>query len=335
MKKISLIVLFTFLLSSFFGQVKQNAPKQATKEAPKTSQKKYQPANTQAALVNKLLHDTCLDKKFSVVFYLIQDTTFNLLNTTNTPIIQAKLNSVITILNNAFSNICVSFEYCKLVVIPDYNYDKWKPFGNGQVAMNNYYMENTLGIYLPNELVPALPDVPENNYAYTSTPATPTTPPAINGIVVQYIDVAKPNALGFKGEGLLHAMGHFFGLPHTYAEINPGTAAAVTPQPPTNVSTPIGTREFVNRINMQNCEEHGDGFCDTEADPYPSVATTQTFVSATWNCSNTKGLKDGHGDFYLPPCDNLMSHYGLRCRFTQQQYNYMAYFILKNRMYLH
>lgn len=326
--------MFTFFASYFFAQVKQTVPKQTAKESPKTSAKKYLSTSTQAALVNKLLHDTCLDKKFSVVFYLVQDTTFNLLNPTSTPVIQQKLNSAIAILNNAFSNICVSFEYCKLVVIPDYNYDKWRSNGNGQVAINNYYIENTLGIYLPNEMVAPMPDLPDPSYWYTSLTPTPTAP-AINAVVVQADLALTLNQVGLRGHNLLHAMGHFFGLPHTNAEINPGTAATVSPQPPTNVNTPIVSREFVNRLNMQNCEEHGDGFCDTEADPYPSVAMTQTFVQATWNCANTAGLKDGNGDFYLPPCDNLMSHYGLRCRFTQQQYNYMANFIVRNRMHLH
>jgi hypothetical protein len=30
-----------------------------------------------------------------------------------------------------------------------------------------------------------------------------------------------------------------------------------------------------------------------------------------------------------------MSNYGCRCKFTQEQYNHMAYIILTRRLYLH
>jgi len=333
LKKVTLIFFFTFWFGNAFSQVRPVSPNPGV---PKSTEKKYQPAKTQAALVNKLLHDTCLDKKFSLIFYLIEDSAGTLITPQSAPIIQAKLNATVAYLNTAFKNICVSFEFCKMVVIPNYNYNQWKSNGNGQAAINNYYMANTLGIYLPDAMLSPQPDIPEYTYVYTTPPVGSNSVVVVNAIVIQNDKLFQANETGFIGAPLLHAVGHFFGLPHTFDEINPAGASTVTPLPPSNASPPVGTLEYVNRVNMQNCLEHGDGFCDTDADPYPSVATAPTYTSGMWNCSVTKGLKDGHGDFYLPPCDNLMSYYSaLRCRFTQQQYNYMAYFIMTRRMYLH
>jgi hypothetical protein len=148
--------------------------------------------------------------------------------------------------------------------------------------------------------------------------------------------VYAPNLVGFYGAELLHQVGHFFGLPHTFDEINPAGASTVIPGPPANASPPVTTLEYVNRTNLQNCLEHGDGFCDTEADPFPSAAAGATLYSGPQGFTRASGLRDGHGDFYVGPWDNIMSSYSAsRCRFTQQQYNYMAYIIMTRRLYLH
>jgi hypothetical protein len=106
-----------------------------------------------------------------------------------------------------------------------------------------------------------------------------------------------------------HEFGHFFGLPHTHDEIG-GT---VNPPPPPGVTS----NEFVARTN---CYQQGDGFCDTEADCFPQP----------------NGTKDGNGEYYVRPIDNIMSyHTSTSCRFTQEQYYFMARVILTQRLYLH
>ncbi len=66
-------------------------------------------------------------------------------------------------------------------------------------------------------------------------------------------------------------MGHLFGLPHTWE----GGAS--------------GSTELVKRTN---CYTDGDGFCDTEADPYPAGEVTGA------PCSFQPGPKDAANDNY-------------------------------------
>ncbi|MBI3518372.1 MAG: hypothetical protein HY062_03315 [Bacteroidetes bacterium] len=94
----------------------------------------------------------------------------------------------------------------------------------------------------------------------------------------------------------IHEMGHLFGLPHTFE-----TAAG---------------NELVKRTN---CYSSGDGFCDTEADPYPSGKVPGA------HCDFQPGPKDANNDYYTPPLDNYMTYFKpCVCRFTQEQYNFMA-----------
>jgi hypothetical protein len=110
-------------------------------------------------------------------------------------------------------------------------------------------------------------------------------------------------------------MGHFFGLPDTFEEI-------------TSPGSPSG--ELYERTN---CYTNGDGFCDTEADPYPNGYTPNSPTP----CDYIYGPIDGQGRYFTPPVDNFMSEARLscRCRFTQEQYNWMATTILTQRLYLH
>jgi hypothetical protein len=117
--------------------------------------------------------------------------------------------------------------------------------------------------------------------------------------------VMKKSAL--TGLTPVHEMGHFFGLPHTFE-----------PTVPT---------ELVRRTN---CYTTGDMFCDTDADPYPI-----TGPPPLGPCGFTYGPTDPAGDYYVPPVDNIMSYWGCRCRFTQEQYNYMAWTYITSLSYLH
>ncbi len=105
--------------------------------------------------------------------------------------------------------------------------------------------------------------------------------------------VMNKSALG--GTTPIHEMGHLFGLPHTF----------------------VGGTELVRRTN---CYSAGDGFCDTEADCYPAGN------NVIGHCDFIPGPKDANNDFYTPPLDNYMTYFkSCRCRFTQEQYNFMVY----------
>ncbi|MCC6372188.1 MAG: hypothetical protein IT236_14385 [Bacteroidia bacterium] len=302
MKALLPLIFFFFVLTAN----SQNTGK--TKPA-NTPGKSLSNSTTIQNMVQSMDHDTCLDKKFSVVFYLINDSNFTYNASTLPTVITTDLTPVINLLNATFKRICVSFENCSTVVIPDYNYNKWDLVAEN-VVTNIWFTENTINIYVP-KVITYSPC--QSDYAYLPSAGSPTL---------------HQNFIVTQGAGplLLHAMGHFFGLPHTFAEINPTLTTLASPSP-TNSS--IVSREFVDR---SNCYLHGDGFCDTEADPEFNGTFNKKHIYCDYN-----GLSvDGKGQYYIPPVDNYMSFYDkCMCLYSQEQYNFMARTILQKRMYLH
>ena len=340
MTTIKYFILLVFSLSTFFIKAQGLPENKSINSSQNQSGKKYSTGQTQN-MVQSLKRDTCLNKKFSIVFYLIQDSAYSLTTSpTNSTYITYSLSAIMSTLNAAFAPICVSFEHCKTVIIPNYEFNRWRAYSNVAHVISNWFTENTICIYIPKEILDIRPDDPEYSYAYgpptkTLTLMTTTIAPG-NSIVIQRNKSMDKNRIDARGPNILHAMGHFFGLEHTFFEKAPNSnMASAIPLPPASSSPTIATHEFAERSNFQNCYEHGDGFCDTEADPYPSTSTinpTQAFIGG---CSDNSGLKDGKGDFYVPPIDNIMSVYECRCRFSQEQLNYMAYMIQTRRLYLH
>ncbi|MBA3664400.1 MAG: hypothetical protein H0W61_09355 [Bacteroidetes bacterium] len=284
----------------------------------------YSQNPTYPNLASTLKHDTCLNKKFSIVFYLIQDSTYNL-SVPNANVLNNIITNTITpfvnLLNATFKRICVSFANCSTVVIPNYPFNKWNQNIVDPVVTANWYTDKTINFYLPSQ---ATSTVPNETDGYTYPVPSTSTTPAKDVIVVALGSLLTVNNANFTGSGGLHVVGHFFGLPNTFDEIGP----TPTPPPPPGVLN----GEFVDRTN---CSTNGDGFCDTEADPYPQqFNSTSPPVFTCW-FNKIPGQTDGKSKYYVPPVDNIMSNYGCRCKFTQEQYNRMAYVILKRRLYLH
>jgi hypothetical protein len=247
-------------------------------------------------LVTTLKHDTCLNKKFSIVFYVVLDSNY----TWGPGFGPGNLTSCVNILNNAFKRICVSFANCSTVVIPNYKYNKWRADVHEPVVTNNWYTDKTINIYCVDSIkVPA----GAAGYAYM--------PGGKDVIVLMKSAVASLVVP-------VHEMGHFFGLVHTWDEI--GSPVVPAPNPP------AGSYEYVERTN---CYTNGDGFCDTEADCYPAGN------NLLFPCSINYGPVDGYGKYYTPPVDNYMTYFTCQCRFSQEQCNFMARVILTQRLYLH
>jgi hypothetical protein len=208
---------------------------------------------------------------------------------------------VVDTLNARFKPICVSFEKCSTIYIPSYRYKGWYNAATEQMVTNAWYTPNTINIYVVDTVYLA-----EGGYTYRPTPANLAAsnrdPMVISADSLVLYRCALP----------VHLMGHFFGLPHTSEEINPTT--------PTTPPVPGGVTSMEFALGLTpNCQIHGDGFCDTEADNYSSGVT-----------------QDGMGNYYVPPLDNIMSNYrSSRYRFTAMQYKAMVYNILTKRMYLH
>ncbi len=248
-------------------------------------------------LVTTLKHDTCLNKKFSIVFYVVLD---SLAPPTWGGIGPSNLIAAVDSLNNKFKKICVSFQSCSTVVIHNYVYNQFVQVPHEVQITSNWYTTQTLNIYL-------VTNVAGGTFAgYTYMPGTPGKKDVI---------FMRKNALNTKI--LYHLIGHFFGLPDTFGEIsNP---------------SPVPSMELVARTN---CYTNGDGFCDTEADSYP---TGNAPGNPQANCDYLYGPTDAQTKFYTPPLDNYMNEYPLqcRCKYTQEQYNFMARVMITSKFYLH
>jgi hypothetical protein len=241
----------------------------------------------------------CVRKELSIVFYVFLD---SLAVPIATPL---DISTLISNLNARFEPICVKFLNCSTVYIPNHTHAIWTKQQQNNITETvitaGYYTPKTINMYVIDKLDPL--DADEFGYTYYPPPANPAT--AKKDLMVIHKGNLNNNGSAFA----LHLLGHYFGLPHTFAEINPGTPAS--PLPPPGVTS----HEFADG---SNCATHGDGFCDTEAD------------------SGLTGiLKDGHNEFYVLPIDNLMGYHNQRCRFSNEQYLKMAEVIRTQRFYLH
>jgi hypothetical protein len=237
--------------------------------------------NDHIATVNYQAHDTCLNKKLSIIFHVVLD------SSNNTGIAPSDLTTCVNNLNNYFKRICITFMNCSTNYIPNFNYNQWDGQIHEPMVLPNYYVDSCINIYVVQSATN-----PSDRGGYAHRP----------GIPFDVIVLEKSKLTDITP---VHQMGHFFGLPHTFA--NPGEL-----------------------VNESNCATSGDGFCDTEADPYPAGENDIE------PCSYTYGAQDANGNYYTPPLDNIMTWYkNCRCRFTQQQYNFMANIYVTMRSYLH
>jgi len=302
------LLIITLLLNYFlcFSQAKMGKP---IGKNPLTEKKTYSSASTNA-LFDTLRHNTCLDKQFTIVFYVVLDSNGTSTSTAATSGLgqatSPTLALLVTALNDAFRPICVSFKNCTTIYIPNYNYGKtWTKIPGESYVTSTYYTDKTINFYIVDSVHMAYGNDELEGYTYMPTTANLAAPKK-DVIVLDKYKLLQGNFAIVK-----HLMGHYFGLPHTHDEVALPANPPAVPSPP----GPGLSQEFADG---SNCYTHGDRFCDTEADSGDPAINM-----------------DGMGNFYLFPIDNLMSYYTQRCRFTQEQYNWMAHIIMTKRLYLH
>ena len=224
----------------------------------------------------------CLDKRFAVQVHIVNDTVGEP-NITEADII-GQFESV----NGYFDSICVSFEVCDFNYIDNFQWDTLTAVADHRweqlvTAHSVDYRINV--VYL---------DYIEPGDASGFAPLG-----GINNTGGSAICVTKGGGAGT----LVHEMGHYWGLPHTF-EGN-GTELA----------------------DGSNCTTEGDGFCDTPGDPYTAFDPSGDYET---DCIFTSMLTDANGDFYDPDVGNIMSYYDCACHFSYEQYMHMANTYLNN-----
>ena len=215
----------------------------------------------------------CLDRKFTIIVHIVRDS----LGQPN--ITETDISSAISVVNQDFSPICVSFEICEFRYIDNFQYDILDEQNEVPELEIKYHEKNRINMYLVQNTSSG------NSFAMS-------TIGDLDGGGIVIVKISGPRVYS-------HEMGHYFGLPHTFA----------------------GSGELVDG---SNCSTTGDLICDTPADPFIDGTDGENYVDA--NCRFIDMQQDANGDYYTPDVGNIMSYYPDRCKcgFTYDQFWIMA-----------
>lgn len=230
------------------------------------------------------------DRTLSITLWIVLDSLGNSGYNEN------NLNQPIAYLNEIFDPIGLGFRICEINEIENFQFNEFAESQNHlDEILGMHYQINTINIYLTESLET------EDEGDVAGFAALP------GGRDIVFM--TKGSMQG-QSDVLIHEMGHFFGLYHTF-EVEFG----------------------VELVDGSNCETTGDLVCDTEADP-----SDEANNNAAPDCNyNGTPLTDANGEFYVPPTNNFMSYYSsdCTCRFTPQQYNRMLehYFMFRSNLW--
>lgn len=219
----------------------------------------------------------CLNRNFSIVVHIAKDS-FGAPNIT-----EAEISAKIEAIEPFFEDICVTFEICEFRYIDNFQYDDLdagSPFNWNQLQID-HHVNSHINMFFVASISGGESFATQGGITQLNS----------GGLVIKKSD----------GSGaIVHEMGHYFGLYHTFE----GSQSA-TPE----------------LVDGSNCATTGDLICDTPADPYYSTP----FI--VWVDNNNEFIymgQDANGDYYIPHVENIMSYYPGGCEFTYQQYLRMA-----------
>ncbi len=235
----------------------------------------------------------CIDKKFSVVVHVFRDSLGNL------GVNELDIKKNMDVVNKYFSKICVSFEVCEFRIIDNFlydpstigRYDYWKH------VQQLYNVKNRINLYYVSSI--------------TGDESGMTEIGAICKTDSFGIRVDKKSVN--SNRVLVHQMGHYFGLKHTFEDSR--------------------TKELADGSNSLIT---ADEIEDTPADPYIPADKTllQTYINFDnkRKCEYIYNAMDSKGKYYAPLVGNIMSHYPemCDCGFTDGQYLKMAETYMSN-----
>jgi hypothetical protein len=193
----------------------------------------------------------------------------------------------------------------KMEMDPDINYINSNRFFDhsfqiGAQMMSQHNVPNMVNCYIV--------DDPAGNCGYFS--------PSRDAVAL------KKSCLGGRSATWSHELGHFFSLPHTFSGWE-GTEYEYGEVAPTRIGN--GSR-LVELADSSNCEDAGDGFCDTQAD----------YLSFRWSCSQQLSpdtLLDPDSIPFRTNGINIMSYSNDNCQsiFSEEQASAMQFDITVGR----
>jgi hypothetical protein len=211
----------------------------------------------------------CINRTFHVYVYIVRNASGNPVITTN------QLNRYVDSLNMAFEPICISFEVCSKTFIDDYSYEEIQDEVEVSLLTTRFQEKRRINLYFAKTVGASV-----NSYS------------TFNGIQNESGAIL---IVPSTGRGLIHEMGHTFGLYHIFEK-----------------------KFGLETVDGKNCEIAGDLICDTPAAPN---SVPKSFM----DCEFDWDKKDPNGDFYKTEIGNYMSHYFCaHCFFTKEQYIRMA-----------
>lgn len=228
-----------------------------------------------------------VNRKLSILFQVIKD------SLGGTGVTDGNLQAAVDRLNNVWEPTGITFEFCERRDLDNHQFNEYVEMEHAADMRAMYYEPKIINVFISSTILLTEEGVVAG---YATLPG---------GSDIIHVTKGSMSGPGFGT--LIHEMGHFLGLLHTFE-----------------------TDTGLELVDGSNCATTGDLICDTEANPTDNGAD---FEDPDCNYIGNPAT-DAMGNFYVPPSRNFMSYSPCKCEFTKQQYNRMVEQYLQLRNYL-